>query len=155
MAFSGPMDTASFAGAVGLRLTGVRDVADVPFLHIDTSVVVPPFNQLLHPAQPNVPREFVLDQNYPNPFNPLTTIGYTLPFEARVTLKIYDVLGQEVATLLNREEMDEGDQEIDFDASNLPSGVYLYRIKAEGIADPDNDIVGQTYIAVKKMVLLK
>ena len=154
MAFSGPIDTVSFAGPVGLRLAGVRDVADAPFLHVDTSGVASAFNQLPRPAQPIVPREFVLNQNYPNPFNPSTTIRFSLPQEAKVTLKIFNILGQEVATLLNREDISEGDQEIDFDASHLSSGVYFYRISVEGIAD-ENGVVGQSYTAVKKMLLVK
>ncbi len=154
LAFSGPIDTMSFAGSVGFRLAGVRDVADVSFLHVDTSGIVPAFNQLPHPSQPSVPREFVLNQNYPNPFNPTTTIRFSLPQEAKVTLKIFNILGQEVATLLNREDISEGDQEIDFDASHLSSGVYFYRISVEGITD-ENGVVGQSYNAVKKMILVK
>jgi predicted esterase len=102
----------------------------------------------------NMPALFNLSQNYPNPFNPITTIGFTLPLDARVTLKVYDVLGQEVATLLNREEMDEGDQKIDFDASHLASGLYFYSISIEGIVSEDG-VTGQGYFAVKKMVLVK
>src|SRR5207244_2858587 len=83
------------------------------------------------------PEEFRLDQNYPNPFNPTTNIQFELPNPAVVTLKVYNMLGQEVATLLDRQEMEEGTQELEFNASNFASGVYFYRITAEQIANGD------------------
>lgn len=70
-----------------------------------------------------------LSQNFPNPFNPSTKIGYTLPDDAKVTLKIYDILGVEVAELVN-DTKPAGFYEADFDASNLSSGIYIYRITA-------------------------
>ncbi|HEV8538773.1 MAG TPA: T9SS type A sorting domain-containing protein, partial [Bacteroidota bacterium] len=82
-------------------------------------------------------------------------ISYQLSVASFVTLKVYNVLGQEVVTLLERQEMDDGDQEVEFDASNLPSGVYFYHLKAEGIPDEDEGIVAQTYTAVRKMLLVK
>ena len=93
---------------------------------------------------PPISLKFALEQNYPNPFNP-TTIDFTLPAEGMASLKVYNILGQEVATLLNHEQMDEGDQTVDFDASALSSGVYYYRLFL-------ND--GE-FTAVKKMMLLK
>jgi hypothetical protein len=98
----------------------------------------------------NLPTEFSLSQNYPNPFNPITKIKYTIPsVETRhasslqmVTLKIYDVLGNEVATLVN-EEKAAGDYKIEFDGTGLPSGIYFYQLKAV------------SFIQTKKMVLLK
>ncbi|MBI1804145.1 MAG: T9SS type A sorting domain-containing protein [Ignavibacteriae bacterium] len=89
------------------------------------------------------PAEFLLHQNYPNPFNPLTVIRYSLSVPSIVTLKIYNVLGQEVATLIHNELMDEGDQEVEFDASRLASGVYFYRLIAGKFSE------------LKKMVLVK
>jgi hypothetical protein len=83
-----------------------------------------------------------LSQNYPNPFNPTTTIKYQIPNSGNVSLKIYDVLGAEVMTLVNTTQA-QGRYEVKFDASQLSSGVYIYRIQA-------ND-----YIASRKMMLLK
>ena len=74
-----------------------------------------------------IPDEYELVGNYPNPFNPTTKISYQLPNKAQVTLKIYDLLGREVAILVN-EEKQAGKYEVEFDASSLSSGVYLYRI---------------------------
>jgi hypothetical protein len=89
-----------------------------------------------------IPKKFELMQNYPNPFNPTTIIKYALPKEAHVTIKVYNALGQEVATLINQ-NVDAGYHEINFNASNLASGMYIYRIQAGN------------YVAVKKMMLLK
>jgi hypothetical protein len=93
------------------------------------------------------PKEFVLYQNYPNPFNPNTVIRFEIPGQARndnvfVTLKIYDILGNEVATLVN-EERHPGVYEVEFNASNLSSGIYFYQLKADN------------YSQIKKMVLLR
>jgi len=89
-----------------------------------------------------VPKEFKLEQNYPNPFNPSTTIQYQLPEESKVTLKVYDILGGEVATLVN-EEQDAGYKEVKFNATNCASGMYVYRLSAGN------------FISTKKMMLLK
>lgn len=88
------------------------------------------------------PVTYELMQNYPNPFNPSTTIKYQIPASGNVTLKIYDILGREVTTLVN-EEKAKGRYEVSFNASSLASGVYLYRLNV-------ND-----YVDVKKMILLK
>lgn len=93
------------------------------------------------------PVEFSLSQNYPNPFNPTTTIQFSLPMNSRVELKIFNVLGQEVRTLLNR-EMESGYHEINFDASELSSGVYFYKLETTAVNGMNNS-------AVKKMILTK
>ena len=90
----------------------------------------------------NLPTEFLLSQNYPNPFNPSTTIYYQIPQLEFVTLKVYDILGREIVTLVN-EEKPSGEYEVEFNGNNLPSGVYFYQLKAGSL------------IETKKMVLLK
>ncbi len=92
------------------------------------------------------PKEFKLEQNFPNPFNPSTTIQYQLPAAAKVTLKIYDILGREVATLVN-EKQDAGYKEVKFNANRLASGMYIYRLSATGGADK--------YVSTKKMLMIK
>jgi N-acetylmuramoyl-L-alanine amidase len=91
-----------------------------------------------------VPAEFALGQNYPNPFNPSTVINFSVPQAAFVSLKVYNVLGKEVAVLLN-ENMDAGNHQVNLDTQkfNLPSGVYIYKITAGG------------FTSSKKMMLLK
>lgn len=88
------------------------------------------------------PTEFKLAQNYPNPFNPTTNISYTLPSAQTVTLKVYDLLGREVATLVN-ERQNAGNYIVQFNGANLASGVYFYRLQAGSFVD------------TKKMMLLK
>lgn len=77
-----------------------------------------------------LPKEFVLDQNFPNPFNPGTKISWQSPVSSHQTIKVYDMLGNEVATLVD-EYREAGLYEIKFDASKLSSGVYLYRLQAD------------------------
>jgi hypothetical protein len=90
----------------------------------------------------SIVKEFRLEQNYPNPFNPTTTINYALPKESIVTIKVYDITGKEILTLVNGKQS-AGNKEVVFDATNLPSGVYFYTIKAGAFSD------------TKKMVLVK
>lgn len=104
-----------------------------------------PLTQLLNvvknrPGQ--IPSEYVLNQNYPNPFNPSTLIKYQLPKDSRVTIKVYDILGREVATLVDGVES-AGYHEVTFDGSRLASGVYFYRLTTPG------------YTEVMKMLLVK
>jgi len=101
------------------------------------------------------PEQFTLFQNYPNPFNPTTTITFNLTEPSSVTLKVYNVLGQEVAALLDRQQMEDGMQEIDFSANALASGVYFYRLEVVTSADEENDILAQTRVEVKKMLLVR
>jgi DNA-binding beta-propeller fold protein YncE len=97
----------------------------------------------------NVPGIFQLYQNYPNPFNPATVISYQVNTESYVTLKVYDELGKEVANLVD-EKKQPGKYEIDFNAENLPSGVYFYRIKVKPVGNNNHEI-----IQASKMLLLK
>jgi hypothetical protein len=148
----GVIDTLSFAAKTSM--TGVRRLNDTPWLSRTAGVV--PRSFVASPvAQSNTPEEFRLEQNYPNPFNPTTNIQFELPNPAIVTLKIYNMLGQEVATLLDRVEMEDGVQEQEFNASNFASGVYFYRLTAEQIANDDDGVVSSTFVTSKKMLLLK
>ena len=88
------------------------------------------------------PQQFSLYQNYPNPFNPATKIKYSVPQFSNVVIKVFDVLGKEVATLVNEEKF-AGTYELNWNAANLPSGVYLYQLKA---AD---------FVQTRKMILLR
>ncbi len=90
----------------------------------------------------NLPKSFSLDQNYPNPFNPTTTISYQLPTQSYVTLKVFDVLGREVAMLVNGVE-EPGYKSVQFDASRLSSSIYFYRLQADN------------YIETKKLLLIR
>ena len=89
-----------------------------------------------------IPSDYSLSQNYPNPFNPSTKISFSLPQANNVKLVVYDLLGREVATLVN-DYMNAGNHTVDFNASTLASGVYMYRIEAG------------SFTAAKKMMLLK
>ncbi len=90
----------------------------------------------------SVPSEFKLSQNFPNPFNPSTTISYSIPNKSNVVLKIYDILGNEVATLVNGVQ-NAGGHSVNFNAENLSSGTYIYRLSTEN------------HIAARKLILLK
>jgi hypothetical protein len=96
-----------------------------------------------------IPKEYALYQNYPNPFNPITKIKYDLPIASKVIVKIYNLLGQEV-TVLKDEIEEPGFKSVEFDGSNLSSGVYFYRIDANGISIP-----GKSLNQVKKLMLIK
>lgn len=86
-------------------------------------------------------KSYTLYQNYPNPFNPQTTISYSLLRTGIVTLKVYDVSGREVVTLLNKQRTAAGNHEVSFDAASLPSGVYLYRLEIGNFSDTKKTLV--------------
>jgi len=94
------------------------------------------------------PKDFLLEQNYPNPFNPVTKINFTISEFSFTTLKVYDLLGREITTLVN-EEKPAGEYEVEFNAANLlpngslTSGIYFYQLRA-----------GE-YVETKKMILLR
>ncbi len=99
-------------------------------------------------ANNSIPREFALSQNYPNPFNPTTTINFSLPEAVRVDLRIYDILGREVATLIDNQDIVAGNHRIQWNGKNqggmnVATGMYFYRIVAGG------------FVQAKKMVLIK
>jgi hypothetical protein len=101
-----------------------------------------------------IPEAYALNQNYPNPFNPTTVLSIDLPDNSIVTLKVYNMLGQEVATLYDNVEVESGVEEVEFDASTLESGVYFYRVTAQAI-DADGMVTGNTFTQTKKMMLVK
>ena len=94
-----------------------------------------------------VPNTFVLNQNHPNPFNPSTTISFSLPVESNVTIKLFNMLGQEVAKITDG-SFQAGSHNIDFNAQNLTSGAYIYSLEATGIN-------GESFKSTKKMLLLR
>jgi hypothetical protein len=89
-----------------------------------------------------MPRDYGLEQNFPNPFNPTTSIAYEIPAFSHVTMKVYDMLGREVATLVN-EEKPAGRYTVQFNASGLASGVYLYEMEAG------------SFVQIRKLVVLR
>ncbi len=99
-------------------------------------------NAMVGNGEPNNPVEFTLNQNYPNPFNPSTTISYSIAQNSNVSLKIYDVIGKEVMSLVNQQQV-AGSYRVTFNASHLSSGVYFYKLQSEN------------FVATKKMVLVK
>jgi hypothetical protein len=132
----------SVVAGVGLQFPGITPLIEVPFLQMEMpgrSVQGKEF------SQSNMKEKFTLLQNYPNPFNPKTAIGFSLLTDDYVTLKVYNLLGQEVATLLNNETMSAGEHGILFDADELASGIYFYRMNLSGGKE----------IQMKKLLLLK
>ncbi len=95
------------------------------------------------------PAEYFLSQNYPNPFNPSTEISYYLPKTDFVTIKVYDILGKEIAVLVNQIQ-NAGNHKVNFNAKNLTSGVYFYNFQSS-----DFDKSGQVFSETKKMILIK
>ena len=152
-AFSKPLplsglDTVSWMSGKNLKLNGSVELVVVPFL-LQLNSAAAPNNTNNVPQHPQIPVVFALHQNYPNPFNPLTVLTYDLPVDARVKLIIYNTLGQVVRTLADDVE-DAGFKSVQWNASDVASGVYFYRIEAVGLDDPT-----RTFTQVRKMVLVK
>ncbi len=120
-------------------------LVDSPYVYIHVVDKITGVNQ-----STSIPNQFILEQNFPNPFNPTTTIQFSIPSPSQgegqrvrlVTLKVYDVLGQEISTLVN-EQKSPGNYQVTFDGSELPSGVYFYRLEAGSFSQ------------TKKFVLMK
>lgn len=131
---------------VKAKITFSTDIADARLALIrsysDQDVTENMSPQDLSIQELNVITDYSLDQNYPNPFNPTTTLSYAIPKDGMVTLKIFDVLGREVETLVN-EEQKVGRYEVRFDGSRLASGVYFYQLKSG------------SHVSIKKMLMVK
>jgi len=136
-AFSGKEDDARFQ----FGFAPYADAGDQYFVDMVTLVKIGPATPGLTQTQRG-PRDYSLSQNYPNPFNPSTTIRYTLPAASRTTLRVFDILGREVATLVDADQ-DKGEHIVNFDLSGLSSGIYFYTLQAVG------------YTETKRMMLLK
>jgi hypothetical protein len=144
-AFSGKIDTVKWSDT--LKLTGVASLAQISFLSPSGITPVTMKLRSVPQAADELPKSVKLEQNYPNPFNPATSIRFELPAQSVVTLKVYNVLGQEVVTLVNRGTLGEGSHEVEFNGANYASGVYFYRLEAEDAA--------KKTVAVMKMLLVK
>lgn len=131
---------------VRMRVSIVTDIEDPVFTvmqeYTEESILSKLKSQELIIKGLEVPITYSLEQNYPNPFNPSTTIRYQIPQDGIVTLKIYDILGAEVATLVNEQKI-AGRYEVNFNASTLASGVYIYKIQSG------------KFVASRKMILIK
>jgi hypothetical protein len=149
--FSGAYDTLSFFAGGKMKWTGVKAISASSVLVANPGAAP----RVKHDEiWRETPTEISLAQNYPNPFNPTTTIRFELTEPSVVSLKVYNMLGQQVATILDGEEYySDGMQEVTFDASNLTSGVYFYQI----ITDVTNEETGATqhFTQTKKMLLTK
>ncbi|HMK39698.1 MAG TPA: T9SS type A sorting domain-containing protein, partial [Bacteroidota bacterium] len=110
--------------------------------NVSHTLVLPTLTGIAGNSSGALPREFALDQNYPNPFNPATTISYQIRTAGRVTLRVYDILGRQVASLVDGYQ-GAGFYTKEFDGSRLSSGVYFYRLQSG------------SFVGTKKMVLAK
>jgi hypothetical protein len=138
-AFRSSLDTVSWSP---LQLTNGVRIDAVEFLRKGNS------KEMLFMEsefQSVLPENMMLLQNYPNPFNPTTAISFQLSAISEVTLKVYNVLGQEVAVLIDNERMESGEYEVQFDASGLTSGVYFYRL----------NVNNGEFVQTKKLLLMK
>jgi hypothetical protein len=120
--------------------------SDRLFIGTNIGVFYRPLSEMIFTAVHNeashISSSFTLEQNYPNPFNPSTSISFDLPSKSFVSLKVFDLIGKEVATIVS-EEMPAGSYTKQWNAANMPSGVYFYRLQAG------------TFIETKKLVLLR
>lgn len=160
-AFLGAIDTISFEGPAQLKVNGVPNTTT--FLKAPLGPVTPivltaftteteegqDFEDGYGDDEETMPVAAKLYQNYPNPFNPSTTIAFRLREASTVTISIFNTVGQQVGTLVDGEEFDEGVQTVDFTATQLASGVYFYRIDARGVEN------GARSVETLKMMLLK
>jgi hypothetical protein len=165
----GPLDTVSFMTpdslhpAGRLLLRGQVNLATIPYLKAPAVFVATrmlptttevesgeDFGDEIDEVEGELPVAARLYQNYPNPFNPSTTIAFRLREESKVSIRIFNLLGQQVATLVDGEELEEGVQTVQFAATNLASGLYFYQIDAQGLGDD-----AMKTIETRKMLLVK
>ncbi|HLF15648.1 MAG TPA: T9SS type A sorting domain-containing protein, partial [Bacteroidota bacterium] len=145
--FSGPFDTVVFATKT--IVTGIKPVVESN-IFVGSGATFEPVVPTDFASLYDVPERYDLAQNYPNPFNPTTTIEFQLAADALVTIRVYNMLGQLVATLVENEDFSSGENWVEFDASRLSSGVYLYHMVAKDLERGSVELN-----KVKKMVLLK
>jgi len=128
----------------GLDASNMLPESDAASLQYSADGVIDLIQTLNKPEIVNIepPKEFKLQQNYPNPFNPVTTIEYTIPANSNVTLKIYDILGKEITTIVDKYQT-QGSYIVNWNASNYSSGIYVYKLTAG------------SFIESKKMILSK
>lgn len=119
-----------------------NDYATVKYINSGNRLATYKNQQINNKINSTVPKEYTLKQNYPNPFNPTTTVEYQITNNGNVSLKIFDILGQEVATLVDEYKL-AGYYSVTFNGSKLPSGIYIYEIRTRDFRD------------VKKMILIK
>ncbi|MFI5253731.1 MAG: Ig-like domain repeat protein [Bacteroidota bacterium] len=149
-AFSGRIDTSNWSDS--LVIAGTTRLQDIAYLQRSTGrapVVRTPRKGLVHLPEKQIPTEARLEQNYPNPFNPTTTVSYQLPADSRITLTVYNILGQEVTVLANGVQT-AGSKSVEWNASNVASGIYFCRLTAI-----DQNDQSKTFTQIRKMILLK
>lgn len=142
---SADTNSAGKANGYAVTLKGIKSASDVGVVkYVPQKIGETYFSSIRNLSEPE---EFLMQQNYPNPFNPATTIEFYLPEDAKGTLQVFNILGQKVAEVFKNKFLEEGENNIVFDAKNIPSGVYFYRFDATGESG--------TYHSVKKMIVLK
>jgi hypothetical protein len=130
---------------------GMSGIASGNAIRILNSGELPPAPPGVHPSErgSDTHDRFVVSQNYPNPFNPTTTLEFTLSEPSYVTVRVFNVLGQQVGSLLS-ELKDAGEFQVSWNASDAPTGIYFYRLEATSLSDP-----AKTYSATRKMLLVR
>jgi hypothetical protein len=137
---------------IPFEITRPEDITLEKLLIIDINRQALDINEIeiIYGTPPSIPLDYILYQNYPNPFNPTTTVRFSIPNKSLVTLKVYDVLGNEITTLIDEDKF-RGIYNVTFNASNFSSGVYFYQLRA---VDPSSSS-GQSFIQTKKMMFVK
>ncbi|MBS4028436.1 MAG: VCBS repeat-containing protein [Ignavibacteriales bacterium] len=143
----GTFDTKFKKNPYAVSLLGVKTATDAGILRYVPNLKSEQVNY--DNTDVETPNAFALHQNYPNPFNPTTTLSFVIRHSSFVTLKIYNILGQEITTLINDGLLEEGKHLIQWDASRVSSGVYFYRLTAQGVEEDGN------FTSLKKMVVVK